>query len=73
MEANAGTKPVSDQHAIDTGALQSWLELGVLGASLLALAWAMGFHRLVREQRSLVSAAACGSAADPFTAAASGR
>ena len=26
MEANAGTKPVSDQHAIDTGALQSWLE-----------------------------------------------
>ena len=26
METNAGTKPVSDQHAIDTATLQSWLE-----------------------------------------------
>ena len=26
MEANAGTKPVSDQYAIDAAALQSWLE-----------------------------------------------
>jgi aminoglycoside phosphotransferase (APT) family kinase protein len=26
MEANTGTKPVADQHAFDTGALQSWLE-----------------------------------------------
>jgi O-antigen ligase len=45
------------------GAIQAWLELGVLGASLLALAWAAGFHRLVRDERSVVSAAACGSAA----------
>ena len=31
MEANAGTKPVSDQHAFDTGALQSWLETHLEG------------------------------------------
>ena len=31
MEANAGTKPVSDQHAIDTAALQCWLETRLEG------------------------------------------
>jgi O-antigen ligase len=45
------------------GAIQAWLELGVLGAALMALAWAVGFRRLVRDERSLVSAAAAGSAA----------
>ncbi|WP_293678692.1 O-antigen ligase [uncultured Phenylobacterium sp.] len=45
------------------GALQVWLELGVLGASLLALAWAIGLRRLAGDQRCLVSAAAAGSAA----------
>jgi O-antigen ligase len=45
------------------GALQAWLELGVLGASLLALAWAVGLRRLATDARSPVSAAAAGSAA----------
>lgn len=45
------------------GAIQVWLELGVLGACLAALIWAIALRRLARETRSLVTAAAAGSAA----------
>jgi O-antigen ligase len=44
-------------------ALQIWLELGVAGAILAALAWAFVFRRLARDRRSPVAAAAAGSAA----------
>ncbi|WP_293908208.1 O-antigen ligase family protein [Phenylobacterium sp.] len=44
-------------------ALQVWLELGALGAVLAALAWAVLFRGLARDRRSLVTAAAAGSAA----------
>ena len=39
------------------GAIQAWLELGALGAALMALAWALAFRRLARDDRSLVTAA----------------
>jgi len=45
------------------GALQIWLELGLLGAVAAALAWAFAFRRLARDQRSLVASATAGSAA----------
>ena len=45
------------------GALQIWLELGALGAVLAALVLAAVFRGLSRPERSLVSAAAAGSAA----------
>ena len=45
------------------GALQIWLELGLLGAVAAALAYAFAFRRLAREERSLVAAATAGSAA----------
>ena len=45
------------------GAIQVWLELGVLGACLAALGWAIAFRSLARDARSLVTAAAAGSAA----------
>jgi O-antigen ligase len=45
------------------GAIQTWLELGVLGATLMALAWALAFRRLADDARSLVTAAAAASAA----------
>ena len=45
------------------GAIQVWLELGVLGAGLVALAWAVGLRRLARDSRDLVTAATAGSAA----------
>jgi O-antigen ligase len=44
-------------------AVQIWLELGVAGASLTALAWAIAWRRLSRERRSLVTAATAGSVA----------
>lgn len=44
------------------GALQVWLELGILGAMVAALAWAFAFRRMARDRRSLVAAAAAGSA-----------
>ena len=44
-------------------AMQVWLELGVAGASLTALAWAIAFRRLSRDRRSLVTAATAGSGA----------
>ena len=44
-------------------AMQVWLELGVAGASLTALAWAIAFRRLSRDRRSLMTAATAGSGA----------
>jgi len=44
------------------GALQIWLELGLLGAAAAALSWAFVFRRLARDERSLVAAATAGSA-----------
>lgn len=45
------------------GALQLWLELGVLGAVLAALFWAFSLRWLARDARSLVMAGAAASAA----------
>lgn len=45
------------------GALQVWLELGLLGATAAALAYAFAFRRMARDQRSLVASATAGSAA----------
>jgi O-antigen ligase len=42
--------------------LQIWLELGAIGAVLAALTWAFLFRRLVREDRTLLTAASAGSA-----------
>jgi len=44
------------------GALQVWLELGLLGAAAAALAWAFAFRRLARDDRSLAAAGTAGSA-----------
>lgn len=44
------------------GALQVWLELGVVGAVAAALAWAFAFRRLARDERSVVAAATAASA-----------
>jgi len=44
------------------GALQVWLELGLVGAVAAALAWAFAFRRLARDERSVVAAAAAASA-----------
>jgi O-antigen ligase len=45
------------------GALQLWLELGVPGVALGALAWALIFRRLAQPERSLLAAAGAASAA----------
>lgn len=45
------------------GALQVWLELGLVGAVAAALAWAFAFRRLARDERSLVAVGTAGSAA----------
>lgn len=45
------------------GALQVWLELGVLGATCAALFWALSLRRLTRDRPDLAMAAAAGSAA----------
>ena len=45
------------------GALQVWLELGLLGAVAAALAFAFAFRRLARDDRSLMASATAGSAA----------
>jgi len=44
------------------GALQVWLELGLLGAVAAALAYVFAFRRLARDKRSLVACATAGSA-----------
>lgn len=45
------------------GPLQLWLELGLPGAAMAALAWVFLFRRAARDGRSLVAAATAGSAA----------
>jgi O-antigen ligase len=45
------------------GPLQLWLELGLPGAALAALAWVFLFRRAARDERSLVGAATAASAA----------
>ncbi len=45
------------------GALQLWLELGLLGGVLAALFWAFLLRRLSRNRPDLVTTAACASAA----------
>lgn len=45
------------------GALQVWLELGLLGAVAAALAYVFAFRRLARDERSLLACATAGSAA----------
>ena len=62
LDASRTFGPAIGLHPHDS-ALQIWLELGVLGASLTALAWALAFRRLSRDRRSLMTAAASGSAA----------
>ena len=62
LDASRTFGPAIGLHPHDS-ALQIWLELGVLGASLTALAWALAFRRLSRDRRSLMTAAAAGSAA----------
>jgi len=45
------------------GPLQIWLELGAVGAVLVALAWAAGFRMLSTERANLTAAGAAASAA----------
>jgi O-antigen ligase len=65
LDASRAFSPHIQLHPHD-GALQVWLELGVLGAAAAALAWAFAFRRLARHARSLVAAATAGSAAVYF-------
>lgn len=61
LDASRAFSPYIQLHP-HNGALQLWLELGVLGAVAGALTWAFVFRRLARDQRSLVAAATAGSA-----------
>jgi O-antigen ligase len=61
LDASRAFSPYIQLHP-HNGALQVWLELGVLGAVAAALAWAFVFRRMARDQRSLVAAATAGSA-----------
>ena len=62
LDASRAFSPHIQLHP-HNGALQIWLELGVLGAVLAALIWAFVFRRLARDERSLLAAATAGSAA----------
>lgn len=62
LDASRAFSPHIQLHP-HNGALQVWLELGVLGAAAAALAWVFAFRRLARDERSLVAAATAGSAA----------
>lgn len=62
LEASRAFSPHIQLHP-HNGALQVWLELGMLGAAAAALAWAFAFRRLARDERSLAAAATAGSAA----------
>ncbi|MBU1376601.1 MAG: O-antigen ligase family protein [Alphaproteobacteria bacterium] len=61
LDASRAFSPHIQLHP-HNGALQIWLELGLLGAAAAALAWAFAFRRLARDERSLVAAATAGSA-----------
>ena len=62
LDASRGFSPAIQLHP-HNGALQIWLELGMVGAVLAALTWAFVFRSLAREQRSLLMASVAGSAA----------
>jgi O-antigen ligase len=62
LEASRAFSPAIQLHP-HNGAMQAWLELGVLGAGALALTWAFVFRRLARDNRDLATCAAAGSAA----------
>ena len=62
LDASRAFSPHIQLHP-HNGALQVWLELGALGACALALTWAFAFRSLARDERSLLAAAAAGSAA----------
>lgn len=62
LDASRAFSPHIQLHP-HNGALQVWLELGALGAGALALTWAFVFRSLARDERSLLPAAAAGSAA----------
>ncbi|MDZ4374530.1 MAG: O-antigen ligase family protein [Phenylobacterium sp.] len=62
LDASRAFSPYIQLHP-HNGPLQVWLELGVPGAVAAALGWIFVFRRLARDQRSLVAAGACGSAA----------
>jgi O-antigen ligase len=62
LEASRAFSPAIQLHP-HNGALQAWLELGMIGAGVLALTWAFVFRRLAGDARDLVTCAAAGSAA----------
>ena len=62
LDASRAFSPHIQLHP-HNGAIQIWLELGLLGAVVTALAWAFAFRRLARDERSLVASATAGSAA----------
>lgn len=61
LDASRGFSPAIQLHP-HNGALQIWLELGVVGAVLGALIWAFVLRSLARDERSLLTAAAAASA-----------
>lgn len=61
LDASRAFSPHIQLHP-HNGPLQIWLELGLPGAAAAALAWLFVFRRLARDERSLASAAAAGSA-----------
>jgi O-antigen ligase len=62
LDASRAFSPGIQLHP-HNGSLQLWLELGVLGAILAAIAWLVILRRLAREERSWAAAATLGSAA----------
>lgn len=61
LDASRAFSPHIQLHP-HNGALQVWLELGAAGAAIAALVWILVFRRLARDERSLMAAAAAGSA-----------
>jgi len=62
LDASRGFSPAIQLHP-HNGALQIWLELGVVGAALAALIWAFVLRSLAHDERNLLTAAAAASAA----------
>jgi O-antigen ligase len=62
LDASRTFSPHIQLHPHD-GALQVWLELGVLGAVLAALFWIAAFRRLSGDRRDLLAAGTAGSMA----------
>jgi O-antigen ligase len=62
LDASRAFSPHIQLHP-HNGPLQLWLELGLLGAILAALAWVFAFRRLARDERSFVAAGTAASAA----------